>query len=460
MMNLDYLKKFKNCFNEYTELRLQENSSVSLVLVNGNLVKNEKTTTGGISARVYKEGVFGFASSPKTDEKTVKDIIKKSNENAYLLNNLEQREKKQLKGKGFEIIKDFSTKKTRVSRKDILDFLKDLHNYTSKKYNDLKSNTFVINNLDMEKNLYTSFGSDAYTMIPRSILMISLSVEKDGVVYDSYDVFGGLGQYEDFYDDPKTFYDTIDNLYKKVIEKSEGVYPEAGYKDVILDSKLAGILAHEAIGHTVEADMVKSGSIAKDYINKKVASDIVNLVDFANEYNNQVCPVPVYIDDEGTKPEDVVIIKDGILKRFMNNKDLAIDFNDKPTGNARAFAFSDEPLVRMRNTAILPGKDKLDDMISSIEDGYYLIQPNNGQADSTSEFMFGVTNGYEIKNGKLGRALKNTTISGVAFDMLKTITMISDEMYWSNAGMCGKKQLIPVGMGGPAIKCKINIGGK
>ncbi|MEJ6950484.1 TldD/PmbA family protein [Natronospora cellulosivora (SeqCode)] len=459
-MNLDYLKSFANFFEEYTELRLQENTKVALVLVNGDLVNNGKSSTGGISARVYKDGVFGFASSPVTDEKTVKELIKKAKENACILDELEKKKKKTLSGERFEIVKDFSTKKSRVSRKDMLDFIKDLYNYTSKKYNDIKSSTFVINNLDMEKNLFTSFAASAYTMIPRAILYISLSIEKDGSVYDSYEVFGGLGQFEDFYNDPAKFYESVDQVYKKVKEKSEGIYPEAGYKDVILDSKLAGILAHEAIGHTTEADFVKAGSIAKDFMNKKVASDIVNLVDFAYEYENAICPVPVYIDDEGTKPEDVVIIENGILKRFMNNKEYAIDLNDKPTGNARAFAFSDEPLVRMRNTAILPGTDKLEDMIASIEDGYYLTDTSNGQADSTSEFMFGVTNGYEIKNGKLGRAIKDTTISGVAFDMLKTIDMISDEMYWSNAGMCGKKQSIPVGMGGPAIKCKINIGGK
>ena len=74
--------------------------------------------------------------------------------------------------------------------------------------------------------------------------------------------------------------------------------------------------------------------------------------------------------------------------------------------------------------------------------------------------MFGVTLGYEIKNGKLGKALRNTTISGIAFDVLKTVDMISDEMNWSCSGFCGKKQWIPVGFGGPAIKCKVNIGGK
>lgn len=459
-MKLEYLKTFKNYLDEHAELRLQQNTSVSLVLVNGNLVRNQKNTSSGISSRVYNQGYFGFASSPKTDEKTVKDIIKRSKTNASLLAKLENSNKAQLSGESFEVIKDFSTDKTRVSRKDMLEFLKDLHEYTAKNYPDIKSDTFVINNLDMEKNLLTSFGASGHTMIPRSLLIISLSVEKDGNTYDTYDVFGGLGQYEDYFDNPEDFYEKIDEVYRKVKEKSEGVYPEAGYKDVILDSKLAGILAHEAIGHTTEADMVKSGSVAKDYLNEKVASDIVNLADFAYEYNNEVCPMPVYIDDEGTRPEDAFIIENGILKRYMNNKDLSIDLNEQPTGNARAYGYSDEPLVRMRNTAILPGSDRLEDMIASIDDGYYLVKPSNGQADSTSEFMFGVPNGYEIKNGKLGRAIKDTTISGIAFDVLKTVTMISDEMTWSNAGMCGKKQVIPVGMGGPAIKCKINIGGR
>ena len=114
----------------------------------------------------------------------------------------------------------------------------------------------------------------------------------------------------------------------------------------------------------------------------------------------------------------------------------------------------------MRNTAILPGTDKLEDMIASIDDGYYLVTHGNGQADSTGEFTFGVPLGYEIKQGKLGKAVLDTTISGIAFDVLKTVTMVSDEMTWVNGGFCGKKQMIPVGMGGPAIKCKVTIGGK
>ena len=144
----------------------------------------------------------------------------------------------------------------------------------------------------------------------------------------------------------------------------------------------------------------------------------------------------------------------------MHNRESAELYGVEPTGNARAYAFSDEPLIRMRNTFVLPGESKLDEMIASIKDGYYLTKSGNGQADSTGEFMFGVDMGYEIKNGKLGRAIKSTTISGVAFEMLKTVTMVSDDLTWTSCGMCGKKQPIPVSMGGPAIKCRLNVGGR
>ena len=231
-------------------------------------------------------------------------------------------------------------------------------------------------------------------------------------------------------------------------------------KECILDADLAGILSHEAIGHTTEADSVRGGSVAGDYMDQQVASPLATLVDFANRALGEICPIPVFIDDEGTVAEDAVIIENGILKRYMHNKESSASFNARPTGNARAYQFSDEPIIRMRNTAILPGKSKLEDMIASVDDGYYLMKPSNGQADSTSEFMFGVVLGYEIKKGRLGRAIRDTTISGVAFDMLKTITAVSDDMKWSSGGMCGKKQPIPVGLGGPALQCRINIGGK
>jgi TldD protein len=223
---------------------------------------------------------------------------------------------------------------------------------------------------------------------------------------------------------------------------------------------VAGILAHEAIGHTCEADIVLSGSVAGDCINQQVASEKITLGDYGGRGPDGKSDLPIHIDDEGTPCRDVTIIENGVLKGFLHNKDTARRLGAEPTGNARAFAFGDEPLVRMRNTAILPGTDRLDDMIAAVDRGYYLMRSSNGQADSTSEFMFGITRGYEIHNGKLGRAIRDTTISGVAFDMLKTVSHVGDTLHWMESAWCGKKQLIPVGMGGPALKCRITLGGQ
>lgn len=454
------LNSFRNLISHYTELRIQENRSLRIEFVKGNLVENTRNAGSGVSARVCKNGSWGFASSPELNSENISTVIKTANENAIFLDSRQNKGKNFLSQNSVSLEKDFSTKKPKLSQKQIMDFVKEVDNYIEKKYPRLSNRIVSLYCLDMEKSLITSDETSLYSMLPRSTIGITLTLDKDGTPVEVYDNAGGLGQFEDKFNSPSDLYEKIDRLYQHLVKKSEGVYAEAGMKTCILDANLAGILAHEAIGHTTEADMVLGGSVAANYMNKEVSSPIVTLVDFANTAMGKTCPVPIYIDDEGTPAEDVVIIDKGILRNYMHNKESAMRFNVKPTGNARAFEFFDEPLIRMRNTAILPGTSKLQDMIASVDDGYYLIKSSNGQADTTSEFMFGVTLGYEIKNGKLGRAIKDTTISGVAFDVLKTVTMVSDDMNWSSGGFCGKKQMITVGMGGPAIKCKVNIGGK
>jgi len=455
------LNQYSGHFSEYTELRLQENRNNRISMVNGDVMGNSVSSSSGVSSRVYKEGNWGFSSSPDLSDSAVEYVVRSASDNVRFMNDRNKMEC------GFILPDtcghyemDLTTQISRNSQKQWIDFLKDIDDYIQKKYPNLTSRTIVLAGLDMEKSLLTSSASTSYSMTPRGIMYVSLSMENNGELVELMDVFGGLGQLEDHFLDPTQFYANIDSLADHLSRKADGVYTDAGMKDVILDADLAGILAHEAIGHTTEADLVLGGSVAREYMGRQVASELVTLIDYANSVEGKTCPVPVYIDDEGTPSEDTVIIKDGELKSFMHNKDSARHFETTPTGNARAYAFSDEPLIRMRNTAIKPGTNTLEEMIAAIDDGYYLMKSSNGQADSTSEFMFGVPLGYEIRGGKLGNAIKDTTISGVAFDVLKTIDMISSDMTWSAGGMCGKKQWIPVGMGGPAIKCQVNIGGR
>ncbi|HQO09169.1 MAG TPA: TldD/PmbA family protein [Clostridiales bacterium] len=454
------LSKFKNEFAEYTELRVQENRNINITLVNGDVMGNQSSVSSGISARVNKNGNWGFASNPVISDIEIEKVILSATENANFLGTKQSRGKVTFQKRIHKSENEFYAKGEIKGQSEKIAFLKKIDSYISEKYPDLLSRTIVLSALDMEKNLITSDGTESYSMIPKAHIYVILSKQSEGENFELYKVLGGSGQFEDVFKKPEDLFADIDECYKNLIDKTKGVHANSGMKDVILDAKLAGILAHEAIGHTTEADFVLSGSVAADYLDQQVASPLISLVDFANTYNGETCPVPVYVDDEGTKAEDQVIIDKGVLKGYMHNKESALQLGQNITGNARAYSFADEPIIRMRNTVILPGKSKLADMIASIEDGYYLVQSSNGQADSTSEFMFGITLGYEIRNGKIGKAIKDTTISGIAFDVLKSVTMVSDDMVWDCSGMCGKKQSIPVGMGGPAVKCKVNIGGR
>ncbi len=461
MLN-DLVTSKKHLFNDgvNTELRAQRNLTRGVTILNGSLVGNVRNENLGVSCRVYKNGVYGFSSTAEYSNSALCSVLKAASDNAEFMSSHAG------KGKGILPVLASGNSNTAYDISDVeqriyIDFAKELDSYIADKYPDLVSRVVSVRADSMEKMIAVSNGCDSHSVMPRSYVYIFLTVmTPDGKPVEMYDVFGGAETFDKNFLSPADCYSKIDILYDKLKQKSFGIYAEAGEKTVILGGMLSGMLAHEAVGHTVEADLVLGGSVAGPCLSKRVASELVSLTDFAHTAYGRHTPLPIYADDEGTKAEDAVIIKDGMLVGYMNSRETAEHFSMTPKGNCRAYLFSDEPLIRMRNTAILPGASKLDDMIASVDDGYYLLNTNNGQADTTGEFMFGVTFGYEIKNGKLGRALLDTTISGVAFEMLKTVDMVGDELVWASSGMCGKKQPMPVGMGGPALRCKVTVGGR
>lgn len=454
------LEAYRGLLGDYTELRAQENRSLFMTFLNGQMVRNSSASEMGISARNFVSGNWGFASHPEIKRASIENVIKEASVNANFMSRHQKQAHQIAKVSGARATIDLSTQKTKLTSNELIGLLKEYDGYIAQNYPDVNNRTLRLFQQDFIKEGINSEGAMTYTHYARSFVIFSLGMNSPSGPVQVSDDLGGPGQIEDTFPDFESFKEKVETTYRHLKNKVNGVAAEGGRKEVILAPKLAGILAHEAIGHTTEADIVLGGSVAADYLGQQVASPLVSLVDFAHTAFGQQAPMPVLFDDEGTPAEDTVIIRDGILKTFMNSKETAEHFAQKATGHARAWGFNDEPLIRMRNTAILPGKDKLQDMIASVEDGYYLVDHSNGQADSTSEFMFGVPLGYEIKKGKLGRALLDTTISGVAFDMLKTVTMVSDDVAWVSLGTCGKKQPMTVGMGGPAIKCQVHIGGK
>ncbi len=444
----------------HTELRGQLNRQRRVVLLSGSIVTNSRSDISGVSARVYRNGTYGFSSMAEFTEEAAGRVLNAASENAAFMD--------RHVGLGKPPLKPLPRASYRISegihdpaQKAYIDFAGALDAYVAQHCPALISRRVVAMEDSMEKLLVTSDGMDAHTILPRSYCYVILTAETpEGAPVELFRALGGEGTFDRNFTDPAACYGAIDELYGHLMKKREGVYADAGRKTVILGGMMTGMLSHEAVGHTVEADLVLGGSVAGPCLHRQVASEKVTLTDFASEAFGERCPLPVFVDDEGTRAVDVPLIENGILTGYMNSRESAEHFGMTPGGNARAWLFSDEPLIRMRNTAVHPGTDKLEDMIASIDDGYYLMDSGNGQADTTGEFMFGVTLGYEIKKGKLGRALLDTTISGVAFDMLKTVDMVGDRVVWTSSGFCGKKQPMPVGMGGPALRCQVMIGGR
>jgi len=457
----DLLTAHKSTFKDHTELRAQVNNTQRVMLMSGNMVQNAQVSNGGVSARVYRGGTYGFASGATYTPEGVKNVITAATDNALFMD--------KHVGKGTPPPPSIMSGKQGlvtvpgppIPQSMIIEFTQAVDAMIAEKYKNLSARTIITNIMDIEKLLVVNDGMDSHHFQPRSLFMVFMTADTpDGAPVELFRLFGGFGRFDDHFKDPALLTEKLDILYESLMKKREGVFANAGLKKCVLGPEMAGMLAHEAVGHTVEADFVIGGSVAGHNLNKQVASELVNMVDFAHTCQGKPCPLPIYVDDEGVKAEDAILIENGILKGYMHSRETARHFGVAPQGNARAFTFSDEPLIRMRNTAVLPGKDKLEDMIASLDDGYYLATSNNGQADSTGEFVFAVNEGYEVKNGKLGKAIRETTISGVAFEMLKTVDMVSDDMYWECGGFCGKKQSMTVGMGGAAVRCDVNIGGK
>lgn len=443
-----------------TEVRVQCNKNRTVVMLGGNITANRRSETLGTCARVRRGGMYGFSSLAGCTPEAVEAVIRAAGENAAFMDEKLHRGKGALPQRTHSSVVNVCDAAD-PEQKYYIDAVRAIDAYIVKKFPSLAGREVVAQNEYIEKVIATSACSDGHVDMNRSYIFVTMTAQTPaGVTVDAMGMYGGFGAFEQHFGNIEEIYPKLDELYESVMKKREGVYPEAGEHTCILAGELSGILAHEAVGHTVEADIVSGGSVAAHMMGNQVASELVTMVDFAHTALGAPVPLPVYIDDEGVEARDAVLIKDGILTGYMHDRASAERFGAEPCGNARAFEFSDEPLIRMRNTAILPGDSKLEELIESVDDGYMFCQTNNGQADTTGEFMFGVTIGYEIKGGRLGRAILDTTISGVAFEMLKTVDMVSDDIKWCSAGYCGKKQLIPVGLGGPALRCRVKVGGR
>ena len=283
------------------------------------------------------------------------------------------------------------------------------------------------------------------------------AIGTNGVKSDmAYESFSGLKGVEILKEMNERVDTVIQNLKDKL--NAEPVIP--GMYDVIVSPEVAGLIAHEAFGHGVEMDMfVKERALAKDYINEKVASDITCMKDGARSANQ----VSSYLfDDEGTLGSDTTIIQNGTLVTGISDLLSALRLNTTPTGNGKRESFERKAYARMTNTIFTPGTSTKEEMIASIEDGYLLEGMDSGMEDPKHwGIQCVVAMGREIKNGKLtGKTVAPVTLTGYVPELLKSISMVSNDFELFGSGACGKghKEWVKVSDGGPYLKCKVRLG--
>mgnify|MGYP001040350480 FL=1 len=232
----------------------------------------------------------------------------------------------------------------------------------------------------------------------------------------------------------------------------------AGKMDVVMQNGWGGVLVHEAVGHPLEADNIaKKIGIFTDKRGKKVASEVFTMVDDGSLPNFRGT---TNFDDEGTQMKRNVLIKDGVLEKFMSDILSAKQLNIERTGNGRRESFRFIPIPRMTNTFIEKGKSKPDDILASTKSGIYVQSLSGGSVNPvTGIFNFTCREAYLIEDGKKTTPVKGATLIGNSLDIISNIDAVGDDLDFG-PGICGKGQAAEVSAGQPTVRIRgINVGG-
>ena len=272
--------------------------------------------------------------------------------------------------------------------------------------------------------------------------------------------YGGREPYARFIE-TKAWRDAADGALREALINLESVPAPAGEMDVVLGAGWPGVMLHEAVGHGLEGDFNrKKTSAFAGLMGQQVAAKGVTVVDDGTMASRRGS---LSIDDEGTPTSRTVLIEDGVLVGYMQDRQNARLMNMKPTGNGRRQGYAHVPMPRMTNTYMLERNRDPAEILASVKNGIYAANFGGGQVDITSgKYVFQCTEAYRIENGKLGAPLKGAMLIGNGPTDLHRISMIGNDLSLDTGiGTCGKNgQGVPVGVGQPTLRMdRITVGG-
>ncbi|MEG1223844.1 MULTISPECIES: metalloprotease TldD [Hafnia] len=307
-------------------------------------------------------------------------------------------------------------------------------------------------------------GTLAADVRPLVRLSVSVLVEENGRRERGSSGGGGRSGYEYFLEmvDGDVRADAFaKEAVRMALVNLSAVAAPAGSMPVVLGAGWPGVLLHEAVGHGLEGDFNRRGtSVFSGQMGQLVASELCTVVDDGTISGRRGS---LAIDDEGVPGQYNVLIENGILKGFMQDKMNARLMGLAPTGNGRRESYAHLPMPRMTNTYMLAGKSTPQDIISSVEYGLYAPNFAGGQVDITSgKFVFSTSEAYLIENGKITKPVKGATLIGSGIEAMQQISMVGNDLALDKGvGVCGKEgQSVPVGVGQPTLKLdSMTVGG-
>ncbi len=450
----ELVNRLYNHFDYVSVLGTDSKGSFFLVNANGVNVRDSAWTERGFVVRVhdgnYREFSFNNLDDIEGLERTITESIKIGSGMKLSSYPVIYEEK---------IEKNFSTNvkilPENVTAREKIEKLSEMKDIAFENSNKLKNFNAIYEEVQIAKMFVSKKKelSQSYVWTQGYLQPI---VMDDNNIKEVYESFSGLKGVE--------LLDEMMVKVPKVVKEAESLLNaerlEPGEYDVICSPDVAGVIAHEAFGHGVEMDMfVKERAKAAQYINKRVGSDLVTMHDGATAAKEVSS---YFFDDEGTLGTDTVVIENGVLKAGLSDLLSAMKLGTKPTGNGKRQSFERKAYARMTNTFFSPGKDVLDDMISSIKKGYLLEKYGSGMEDPKNwGIQIMVTYAREIKDGKLtGKIISPVIMTGYVPDLLNSISMVSNDFKLSGSGACGKgyKEFVKVSAGGSYIKAKARLG--
>jgi TldD protein len=442
-------KIFKTLFSnggDYGDIFFENKNSSNIVFENGKIEKIQSGIDSGIGIRLLHDNKTFYGFTTDFSEKSLFDTAQKlanfikSNNSNYILPIYESSSLLDEKIVLPSNIKfDNKVEKILTAKNFLEKYSKKIVQFKIV-YSDMLQNVEIIN----------SNGNYVKDTRVQIIFLSQVIAAKDDLIQTGYEAQGGSMGFEFF--EKNNVEDICRLAADRAIKNLDAKKIKGGNMSVVLSSDAGGTMIHEAIGHGLEADIVNDGMsvYTKDKIGKKIASEKITVIDDGT--------IPFkrgtqFYDDEGNRCQKTVLVENGILKNYIYDVLNSLKDGVKSTGNGRRESFRFKPIPRMTNTYIASGNENPEAIIKSIDSGLFVKKMGGGQVNTiTGDFVFEVSEGYEIVNGEIGDRVRDTTLIGNGPDVLNKIDMVGNDLGFG-VGTCGKDgQGVPVSDAQPTLR--------